>query len=277
MKNASTLFTLSLFFCLLLTFFSEPAQSQSENGQVSYYKIYSGGFHFLDAKMGYQERADGNNHIRFQAHPRGFIGSLLPWYADIEAVGVLEDNQRYQPVFYKSLSEWRGRPKIRELRYDEEGRLIQYSKKDDDKPERVIEYDETLARDAVNVAGVFVKILTKDMACGRDYTVFDGKRRFNIELGQPNTVSMKPSRYNIYQGQAHKCTVNIERIAGFDEDKEGWEKTQEHSVENHVIPTIWIGQREDKPFKEIVRLQVKTDYGTTIMHLSAENSFSEEE
>jgi len=106
--------------------------------------------------------------------------------------------------------------------------------------------------------------------------IFDGKRRFKLWFKDAGTETLTKSRYNIYDGVAIKCSVEVEPISGkWHEKPRGWMSIQEQGREKGILPTVWMGTVKGTDLYVPVKVRVKTDYGTLFMHLkSVDNSNS---
>lgn len=263
--NKNTLFT--KFFVLLAFFLMIlPSKGWSDEEQVSFYNIYSSGFHVLEAIMTVKRDEKKRTQVNFSARPYGFFGKIVPWNVTTTSYGYFYD-EKFLPYKFESLSEWRGKIKKRELIYNNKGQLQKYIRQTEGEKAKSPKINKDWAKHTTDVLNVFTQVLMSKQPCNRSYKVYDGKRKFEIILGKPKVVDLIGSRYNVYKGQALQCTVKINRMNGFDR-KESWEIAQEESHRNNITPTVWIAKREGKPFSEIVKLRVKTEFGTTFMHLA---------
>ena len=79
---------------------------------------------------------------------------------------------------------------------------------------------------------------------------------------------MKSSGYNLYEGSAEKCTVEVRPVAGrWHEKPRGWMSIQEQGREKGMLPTVWMAKMNENGPAVPVTVRVKTDYGTLFMHL----------
>ena len=102
--------------------------------------------------------------------------------------------------------------------------------------------------------------------------IFDGKRRFKLTFAHQGTVQLAKSKYNLYNGPAVECSVEVEPIAGKWYDKpRGWISIQEQGRERGKIPTVWFAQMDEGQTAVPVKVRVKTAYGTLFMHVTEYN------
>lgn len=278
MNKSRFLFMKMALFTKFIAIFSvlivlAPQNVQAKEEQTSFYNVYSSGFHVLEAVMNVTRDDKNKTQINFSARPYGFFGKLVPWNVKTTSKGYF-NKEKYIPYGYESLSEWRGKIKKRELIYDKDGKLKKYVRQTEGEKASVPKIKDDWAKGTTDVLSVFTQVLMSTKPCGRSYEVFDGKRKFEVVLGESKVVDLVASRYNVYTGKALECTVKINRLAGFDK-KESWEIAQEESVRDNMTPTLWLAKRDGKPFSEIIKLRLKTEFGTTFLHLADEPNTEE--
>jgi len=236
------------------------------------YDIYAGGIKILAAELNMSNGKD-SYAMNLNAHTQGFIGALFPWSAEYNTSGVNKDG-KLQPTSYEKSDTWRGGTKVTKMKYDEKGQVV---KSTVEEGQNVTEasVDKLLSGNAVDVlTGVLnmMQIVKNSNECNGKVEVFDGKRKFNINLKNEGKEKIEPSRYSIFSGEAIKCDLTVEPIAGFKEkDKNrGWMAVQNHSEEHNRLPTIWLASTEKSAQLIPVRLQLNSTYGAVIAHLAKE-------
>lgn len=208
------------------------------------------------------------------AHTRGFLGSVAPWQGVFETHGWVLGDGRYQPEQHKSTTTWRKEDEIKDYAYGKDGRFLSLTKTEHDKePDKTIPDDELTQGtiDALTGTLVMLQNMIATGECHGSSEVFDGKRRFEQRFVHEEAVELKASRYNIYEGPAAKCIVEVIPGAGkWHEKPRGWMSIQEQGRERGLMPTVWVADvtRDGTPAAP-VKIRVKTDYGTLFMHLSA--------
>lgn len=104
--------------------------------------------------------------------------------------------------------------------------------------------------------------ITSDKPCGETVRVFDGRRRYDVELKFAGKD--KVSTDDGYSGPAVKCTVNYKQIAGF----------KPNINKGKPLPTIhaWFATMESSsggPVKQFiipVKIMTETPYGIALAH-----------
>ncbi len=268
----------ALFFGLFLSLvLGVRAFASSTDQETVSYHFYSSGFHFLTGRLSFTQ-TDRNYDVNFSGEPRGFLGRLLPWSADMSSKGAIASNDLVPKKFRNSTS-WRGKEKIANLTYDEKGVLIEYSRTSNDvtKQREIKDIYRTNSTDLLTSIASVLKAASAyegnniGKACEKEYPVFDGKRRYDIVLSNPITETLKKNRYSIFSGEAVKCTLVVKEIDGFKaKKKSGWGNVSEGKRdETGQKPMIWLARLSNDSAVKIVRIQLKTDFGTVIAHLGA--------
>lgn len=257
----------------LLSLIPVAANAAAPKNLLLNYDIYAGGFKILAAELDMSSEKSSYN-MNMNAHTQGFIGALFPWKAEYNSSGKKE-NGKLIPTSFEKKSSWRGKEKVKTMKYDDKGQVTEKIVKKHGKTYTEKNVDKLLSGNAVDVmTGVLnmMQIVKNSNECNGKIPVFDGKRKFNINLKNEGKKTIEPSRYSIFSGEAVKCTLTVEPLAGFKEkDKNrGWMAIQKHSKEHHRLPTIWLAKTEKSGETIPVRLELKSTYGTVIAHLSQE-------
>jgi hypothetical protein len=249
-----------------------PTAHAGEAQQKLAYEVYAGGIHavqtVIDVKI-----TDGRYSFVMDAQTRGFLGKLAPWKGTFESHGwVTGKDTKLQPELHKSTTEWREELDIKEYNYNKDGSFGSLHVTD-------IHHDREKRDPAKELTDQTTDVLTSTLQVLSDYNttgqcngtaeVFDGKRRFRQEFQHNENVTLTASKYNIFDGEAAKCVVEVTPIAGkWHEKPRGWLSIQEQGRERGKMPTVWIGKiNEDGPAVPI-KVRIKTAYGTLFMHLA---------
>jgi len=269
--------TLYKFFIILniLILISTKTYARTPKDVLLNYDIYAGGFKVLAAELD-MSSSETNYKMNLNAHTQGFIGSLFPWEAEYNTAGKNE-NGKLIPTLSEEKSSWRGKEKTTKMNYDAKGQVTDKTVNKDGKVYTEKEVDKLLSGNAVDVlTGVLnmMQIVKNSNECNGKIPVFDGKRKFNINLKNEGKKVIEPSRYSVFSGETVKCTLTVEPVAGFKEkDKNrGWLAIQNHSEEYHQLPTIFLAKTQISQQVIPVRLEFKSSYGMVIAHLSKETA-----
>lgn len=268
-KSIQILSFLAFFAAFFAPLNGVQAQDASKQPVTSVYNFYSGGFHFITGTFSYDNNGQHYEAL-FEAEPHGFLGSLLPWSTDMSVKGSVKKGDDLTPVHFKNMTAWRDKPETVHLEYNKEGRLVKFWEENQKHGTQIKDVKDNYALGPTDILTSILSVLENgaDKACGKSYPVFDGKRRYDVVLGAPQDTMMKASRYNVYEGPAVQCTMTIKEISGFGKKKRGFSAIQEQAKDNDTLPMLWLGHRDGRPNAELVRFQVKTDYGMVIAHLA---------
>ncbi len=250
-----------------------PGISRAESGiQSMIYEVYAGGIHAVQAKMDIDMRNPGRYGMVMSARTRGFLGRLAPWHGTFESHGWVMEEGGYRPELHKSTTTWRDEVEIKEYKYNRQGGFDGLIITDHEKPPHKKEVDDELTQgttDAFTAALSVLSAIAAGEECNSSSEVFDGKRRFEQVFVQEDVGTLEASRYNIFEGIAAQCYVEVKPIAGaWHKKPRGWMSIQEQGRERGTMPTVWIGKLSKDGPAVPVKVRVKTEYGALFMHLA---------
>ena len=258
-----------LFACL--AFSVNPASAESGQ-QYFIYDVYAGGIHAVQAQLTIDYTQNNRYAIELGAHTRGVLGKLAPWSGTFESEGWVISDDELRPELHRSISTWRGEKETKSYNYTKDGGFKNLIIKDHDKPEEQKDVPDEVTKDttdAFTAALMVMESVHQGGKCEGRSEVFDGKRRFAQIFKEQERVKLKPSKYNVFGGDAVECTVEIEPISGeWSSKPRGWLSIQEQGRERGTMPTIWLGSLSEGGPAVPVKILVKTAYGSLFMHLS---------
>lgn len=256
----------------LLTFMALiPRPGMAESGlQTMIYDVYAGGLHAVQARLNLDMRKQGRYDLVMNAHTRGFLGSLAPWKGTFETHG-WHTEKGLRPELHKSTTIWQDEPEIKEYTYGSDGTFKHYQVTEDGKvsqdPPAAELTDNTT--DALTATLMVMQEVASGRPCRGESEVFDGDRRYKMVFNDQGTVPLEQTRYNVYQGDAAQCTVEVVPLKGkWHEKPRGWMSIQEQGREAGTMPTVWFARLEEGGPAVPVKVRVKTEYGTLFMHLA---------
>jgi hypothetical protein len=272
----------SLIYALMPLLLAAPAQAGYEQASLRYdivkpkkmglqYDVYAGGFKALNAELLLDLDKQAYD-MELKAQTQGFIGNLFPWKGDYSTSGHAEKGTLV-PSLHTASSTWRNKESVTEMNYGPTGRLLKTTVQNGGTTTIDRHIDSSLAKDSVDMLTSALMMLqnTKNTSqCKGSFPVFDGKRRFNITLKDSGTELLPRSKYSMFSGEALRCTLKVEPVAGFkaNDQKRGWMLVQNHTEEHHKLPTIWLA-RIDKTGPIVpVRMEIASEYGSVVAHLS---------
>ena len=235
------------------------------------YDIYAGGMKALHATLDLSMSKKAYD-VSLEAKTQGMIGKLFPWSATYSTSGHT-DQGRLVPSLHTSMSEWRQKSKTTEMSFNPKGQVLKTTVQEGASTVVNRDIKEELSKDAVDMlTGTLMMMQTAKNAqkCQGTFPVFDGKRRYNISLKGGEMDKIKKSNYSSFHGAALKCTLRVEPVAGFkDKDKKrGWMAVQEHTEQRKKLPTVWLAQVDVNGPAVPVRMEIASDYGAVVAHLS---------
>jgi hypothetical protein len=244
------------------------------------YEVYAGGINAVVANLDIKYSPEKDYSFEFSAKTQGFLGKLAPWEGSFETFGWAEKEKIAVPELHKSVSVWRSEEEIKEYKYGKDGSFHGLHITDPDRNNEKIKVEEELTKGTTDALSATLHVLQKVSMgdkCEGSSEVFDGKRRFKLMFRHEEVVKLNASRYNVFEGEASRCVVEIEPISGaWHKKPRGWLSIQEQGREKGTLPTVWIAKIGDHGPAVPVKVRVKTEYGTMFMHLVEYRNGNEE-
>lgn len=247
------------------------APGKADEHLAFFYNIYAGGVHALTAEFDLSLGAQSYG-VALQAQTQGMIGSLFPWKGEYATTGITQ-NGEFAPLIHESRSKWKENTKITSLEYDKDGRFVE-SRLDKDGKETVKnDFNGALTKETVDMLTGALRLFqsgNEHNNCEGKAAVFDGKRRFNIVFKADGKDTIAPSKYSSYSGDALRCIVEVEPVAGFKKKDmhKGWMAVQEHTKARKKLPTLWLAAPFEGAPVVPVRMEISSAYGSVVAHLS---------
>lgn len=235
------------------------------------YDVYAGGIHAVQANVIMDLREKNRYKLVLEAHTRGFLGKVAPWQGIFESEGWIKKDGSFQVELHRSEASWRGELETKDYKYNRDGSFdgLYITEHKKERYKKDIESDLTDGTTDILTATLDLLLsMENGGSCNSTNEIFDGKRSFEMTFKQKQETGLKASRYNIYDGWAAECSVEVTPVAGaWHKKPRGWMSIQEQGRKKGYLPTMWIGITEDVVAVP-AKIQVKTDYGTLLMHLS---------
>jgi hypothetical protein len=224
--------------------------------------VFLGGINL--GTVGIKSSFDGPNYAAVsRLKTAGVVNSFYEAVIDASSVGTLAGNAVHPQKYDSSYNGEKSDQKV-SLAYV--GSDIQLSS---DPPYDVNRFPvtEEQKRDTVDpLSGIIYSIagvsITPDKPCGDTVRVFDGRRRYDVDLTYVGKENVSSS--GGYSGPAIKCEMRYRQVAGF----------KPNLNKGNALPTItvWFATFETKepgPVKSFivaVKLMAETPYGAAIAH-----------
>ncbi len=245
-----------------------PAHAQK---QTLVYDVYAGGVRVVEAMMDIDMEKERYN-IAFSAYTKGILGKLVPWKGTFESHGWVNEGGALSPKLHKSTTTWRGEEEILEYEFAKNGDFVGYFVTDEYSDRGKREVDPVLSDDTIDVLTATLSVFNQvgnGKQCAGEAEIFDGKRRFKQIFSPGGQDTLQASKYNIYEGEAAMCTVEVQPVAGkWSEKPRGWMSIQEQGRDKGTMPTVWTASVIEGQPAVPVKVKIKTDHGTMFMHLT---------
>ena len=248
------------------------AQAAESSKQQLVYEVYAGGIHAVQATLDISMKPKNRYSLELGAKTRGILGRLAPWFGTFESHGWVLKNAQYRPEQHKSTATWRGEKEVKDYAYAKNGTFKSLTIDEHDKPIEKKTIDKEITdgtTDALSATLVMLENFNKTGKCEGTSLVFDGKRSFEQKFVHQENVNLTSSKYNIYEGPAAKCTVEVVPQKGkWHKKPRGWMSIQEQGREKGTMPTVWVASMKKGAPAIPVKIFVKTEYGAMFMHLA---------
>ncbi len=251
---------------ILILLFALPVRAGE---QVAYYDVYASGFKAVTAKVIMNTQKDRYD-VSLSAATQGVLGKMAPWQGSFETSGwILKD--RLQPETHISTAIWKGDEEIKEYSYTKSGAFQKLITRESGKKPVTDIPDKKLTDRTIDTLTATFDVFENVAAgkpCEGSADVFDGKRRFTQIFNPLPDETLKRSKYNIYEGKAARCTLEVIPGEGeWHERPRGWLSIQEQGRDRGTMPTVWAASLSKGEPAMPVKIMVKTAYGTLFMHL----------
>jgi hypothetical protein len=240
------------------------------------YKIFIGGLEALSATATIASGSD-RYEVEIQATTAGAIGKIMPWVVKVSSRGNVT-NDVLQPVEHTQNNNFQGKDRSVTLSYDGHGGFLSRTVKPDANDDQRDEVSADLTRDTLDVvSGVLQGLRTVDRtgSCNSKVPVFDGRRRFDLVFSDEGHETLEASSVAAYSGDALKCSVKVEPVAGF------WRKNQKKffsrrvNGEDQVVPIeVYVARVGTAKTEVPVRIESTSPFGPLVLNLQAAHDAS---
>lgn len=225
------------------------------------YAVHIGGIHTVDLKIDLALGTDSYK-VNLSSEVQGLVRYFLPWSLRVQSKGRVAE-EGLVPQSAHTESSWRGKRRWRTLEY-REGRPVLVSVE----PKRktpAVPPDQLLG--SVDVATAILTVarsVRSERSCAMRVPIYDGRRRFDAVIEAHGVDELPRSSRSAYSGKAVVCDLAIEMLHGRRKESDygglaGGEKTM----------TFWFARLFDDVYHLPVRIQLDTDLGGVIGHLSS--------
>jgi hypothetical protein len=260
-----------MLFSASAGFAQGPARSAASDIQNMTYDVYAGGLNAVEANMDIALDDDRYSFV-FSAETKGFLGTVAPWEGSFETEGWEMEDGSKRPELHKSVAIWRGEKEVKEYNYAKDGSFKGLVITEEDKAMKKPDVSSDLTdqtTDALTATLEAMKQVASSGTCEGTSEIFDGKRRFELVFKHEGNEQLSPTRYNVYNGMASRCVVEIKPMGGaWHKKPRGWLSIQEQGRKKGGLPTVWFASLKEGAPAVPVKVKVKTAFGTLFMHLT---------
>lgn len=225
------------------------------------YEIYTGGFQAMSIQARAAVLAETYD-IDVNLRTTGVIDWILRFNQKIETRGRIT-NAPF-PLSYVSNGTFFGSQRSIRLDYRGGGRvdaIIEPPNDDDDRTP----VPEAMKLDTFDPMSVFVAVnqaaADGGSPCRAKVPVFDGRRRFNLVLEDDGPGVVESSTYSVFSGPALRCKVQMERLAGFQQNPRFNSRAPRISI-------LYLARFGEKALWLPVRLESDSSFGLVVGHLT---------
>lgn len=266
------------YICFLLIFAGLVPQSihkaWAAQEYVATYDVYASGFHALDATLTITRQDNRAYIVDLTSATHGLLGSLAPWEGRFTTHGWKSKDGQFHPREHITSSTWKKETEIKSYTYDKNGNFKGLKVEEGGKDKTPDDLDLSLTigtKDILSATLGMMENLKTTKTCASKDLIFDGDRNFYLLFSGSTTENMSKTKYNIFDGTAITCTVEVKPEKGkWRKKPRGWLSIQEQGRQLGALPKVWFGEAggAKAPFIP-VKIQVKTDYGVLFMHLTS--------
>lgn len=237
---------------------SEPQQHPVSIG----YEVYFSGMHIMsvDAEL---LNAPGRYELKVTSATRGITDFFVGWKGEAISRGTLAGSLAV-PQVYTNRGVWKGKTRNIDIAYRPDGEVESYKVEPEPDPEKVNDLPENAEAGTIDPLSVIAQVtraLNKGGDCGGNFAVFDGRRRYDVDVADKGIESIMPNDYSIYSGDAVVCDLVITVLGGDRKEKSKYAATARNR-------RVFVAAPVDGAPAIPVRLQIETDYGTLMAHLT---------
>lgn len=232
------------------------------------YEVYAGGLHVLTSNL--VIRLDDERYTaRLDATVVGAPGWFVDWWAVFESGGEI-DGGRLDPDQYQSERTRRGETRKTVLEFAGDGDIdVTYEPERNDRDSNLPR--EVLAESVDPLSSLIsiINTVTASGECDTTVPVFDGSRRFDLVFTDLGIDELRPSSRSGYAGEARRCRVKLEPVAGnFDDDDDDddfWSRKPENERRRQL--DMWLAEPIAGGPILPVRMLGRSSIGAIVIHL----------
>ena len=234
------------------------------------YKIYVGGIEALAATV---TIASDSAHydIEIKATTGGTLAKLFPWTVHLGSKGNIAGT-KLQPVEHRQTSNFQGKDRATFLEYDGHGGFLDRRVVPDNHEDQREDVPADLTHDTLDVVSAVLAGLRnvgQTGSCKALEPVFDGRRRFDLAFSDDGHAMLGPSDIAIYHGDAVRCAIRVQPVAGFFRKNQKSFFTRKVNGEDEVVPIkAYLAPVGAARVEVPVKVETTSALGPLILHLT---------
>lgn len=243
---------------LLASLPAEPAMTRVKLG----YDLYFGGQQIAEAEA-VLDRSGERYRIAGEVQTVGFVNWLTAYRGETLSAGRIEDGALI-PLAHMNWGTWRGRQRETRLDYGQEG-LVGLTVVPEPDWSELTPLPDDAARGTLDPLSSIISLalsLEDGRPCEGRFEVFDGRRRYAVEVSPGPPKRLEAPAYSIFTGEAATCAVTgYERIGGFRLDRSKYAETASRKE-------VYVARPAPDGPPVPVKLEIHTDFGALVVHLT---------
>jgi hypothetical protein len=230
------------------------------------YNVFFGGFHVFSSTAEYANGAEGYN-VSATGRTQGILDFFFEWTGETRTTGRF-NGPRVTPKQHHSQGQVDGEVRRMTINYNDAGDVVDFVVEPTPDPEEVTplpENAEVGTIDPLTVIADLGRSVSEGRGCAGTYSVFDGKRRYDLKISDKGETILKPTGYSVFSGPALACHVEWDMKGGARKEKNKYSQTARDR-------TVYVAAPFEGAEPIPVAVTIETDYGTVMAHLTSVES-----
>lgn len=238
-------------------------QAEASDPLMLEYEAYFGGFHVASGRTSIALKEEGYT-ITGKARARGLLDWYSGWQGKAVSKGRIGADGAVQPVIHDNGGVWRGSTRRNALVFKPDGSVDveQESPPDPNKLTPIPPASIPGTVDPISAILFLAGVIEKGGDCNGSIPIYDGRRRYDLSVTAGETRVFEKNDYTIFSGEAMACEVEFRKIGGFRKEQSKYSRTARDR-------TVWVARPLPDAPPIPVRVDVETDFGQLVVHLTA--------
>lgn len=227
------------------------------------YEAYFGGFHVASGRTSIALEGEGYT-ITGKARARGLLDWYSGWQGNAVSRGQIGTDGAVVPLTHDNGGIWRGSTRRNALVFQPDGSVdvAQESPPDPNKLTPIPPASIPGSVDPISAILFLAGVIEKGGGCNGRIPIYDGRRRYDLSVTEGATRTFEKNDYTIFAGEATACEIEFQKIGGFRKDQSKYSRTARDR-------TVWVARPLPDAPPIPVRVDVETDFGQLVVHLTA--------